>query len=102
MMYFSQIEKNWNIENQEIDTDTLFRFTRASEINLNAGLNTKIYGTANFSKGYIRGFRHVITPNVSFNYRPNISKIYSGRFNQAQQEINQNIQLFRTEFTEVQ
>ena len=72
--YFSQIEKNWNIENQEIDTDTLFRFTRASEINLNAGLNTKIYGTANFSKGYIRGFRHVITPNVSFNYRPNISK----------------------------
>ena len=72
--YFSQIEKNWNIENQEIDTDTLFRFTRASEINLNAGLNTKIYGTANFSKGYIRGIRHVITPNVSFNYRPNISK----------------------------
>ncbi len=72
--YFSQIEKNWNIENQEIVTDTLIRFTRASEINLNAGVNTKIYGTANFSKGYIKGFRHVITPNISFNYRPNISK----------------------------
>ena len=29
-------------------------------------------------------------------------KIYLRRFNQVQQEINQNIQLFRTEFTEVQ
>lgn len=33
-------------------------------------LGTKIFGTAQFNKGFIRGLRHVMTPSVSIGYTP--------------------------------
>lgn len=63
----------------EIDTthgvpfrDTIQGFTPFRTFNFNTGFSTKLFGTARFKKGYLRGLRHVMTPSVSFQYSPNM------------------------------
>src|SRR5690606_31508426 len=47
-------------------------FNRAYDYSMSTGLSTKIYGM--YPKmGKIQAMRHVITPSVNFNYRPDFS-----------------------------
>ena len=46
--YISQIEKKWNANNNSIETDTVYKFTRAHEYNFSSSLNTKLYGMLKF------------------------------------------------------
>tara|TARA_B100001540_G_C15811349_1_gene644683 strand:+ start:111 stop:1250 length:1140 start_codon:yes stop_codon:yes gene_type:complete len=66
--YLKQIDKYW--DGTEVNTDTLNKFTRGGEYNISSSINTKIYGMAQFKKGKIAAFRHVLTPNFSFTYNP--------------------------------
>ncbi|UEG51991.1 LPS-assembly protein LptD [Mucilaginibacter daejeonensis] len=50
--------------------DTVQGFSRAGEYTLNGGFSTKVYNTLQFRKGSLKAIRHVMTPNISFNYRP--------------------------------
>ncbi len=57
-----------------LTTDTVAGFKRAGEYNLNAGVSTKIYNTIQFKgNGSLRAIRHVMTPSLSFSYRPDFS-----------------------------
>lgn len=72
--YMEKIQKQWNQSNEEILTDTINEFTTAGNHNLSASATTKIYGFYQFSK-FLRGkgnakFRHTLTPNINFSYRP--------------------------------
>ena len=71
--YTNQINKSWNNADSTIITDTINKFTRAGEYNISAGLNTKVYGLVQFRKGKIKAIRHVLTPNISFSYKPDFS-----------------------------
>lgn len=52
--------------------DTVSGFERAYDYSMSAGLSTKIYGM--YPKmGKIQAIRHVITPSVNLNYRPDFS-----------------------------
>ncbi|MGK6352998.1 putative LPS assembly protein LptD [Parapedobacter sp. DT-150] len=52
--------------------DTLRGFNRAYDYSMSTGLSTKIYGM--YPKiGKIQAMRHVITPSVNLNYRPDFS-----------------------------
>lgn len=52
--------------------DTVPGFNRAYDYSMSTGLSTKIYGM--YPKmGKIQAMRHVITPSVNFNYRPDFS-----------------------------
>ena len=53
--------------------NTLNKFIRGGEYNISSSINTKIYGMAQFKKGKIAAFRHVLTPNVSFTYNPSFA-----------------------------
>ncbi|WP_245845520.1 putative LPS assembly protein LptD [Mucilaginibacter xinganensis] len=53
--------------------DTIAGFKRAGSYNLSTGISTKLYSTINFKKGNIIAIRHVMTPNISFNYNPDFS-----------------------------
>jgi hypothetical protein len=39
-------------------------------------LNTKVFSTLQFKKGFLRGLRHQVTPSVSFVYTPNTIRLY--------------------------
>ncbi len=82
--YTNQISKNFNSLDSTIITDTLNKFTRAGEYNITAGLNTKIYGLVQFKKGKIKAIRHVITPNLSFSYKPDFSNSQYGYYKNIQ------------------
>lgn len=52
--------------------DTLQGFNRAYDYSISTGLSTKIYGM--YPKiGKIQAIRHVVTPSINFNYRPDFS-----------------------------
>lgn len=64
-------------------TDTVAGFVRNGEYTLNAGISTKIYGTIPFKKGNIKAIRHVSTPSISFNYRPDFGDPSYGYYRTA-------------------
>ena len=82
--YTNQISKSFNSLDSTIITDTLNKFTRAGEYNISAGLNTKIYGLVQFKKGKVKAIRHVITPNLSFSYKPDFSNSQYGYYKSVQ------------------
>ncbi|MEO8795628.1 MAG: putative LPS assembly protein LptD, partial [Daejeonella sp.] len=64
-------------------TDTISGFSRANEYSINTGLSTKLYGQMNFKKGKFMAIRHVATPSVSFNYRPDFGADRFGYYRTA-------------------
>lgn len=70
-----------------IRTDTIPGFRRNGEYSLSMGTSTKIYSTAQFAKfGNFKALRHVMTPQVSFSYRPDFSDVKRGYYKNAQYE----------------
>jgi hypothetical protein len=69
--------REWNDVENKIDTiyDRKGMFID-QQLSFGIGMNTAIYGTKAFRKGKLKALRHVIRPNVNFNYRPNLSKKY--------------------------
>ncbi len=84
--YLNQIEKKWN--GTEIVTDTIKKLTRGYEYSFSTNLNTKIYGLIQFPKSKVTAIRHVISPNISFNYKPDFSSSKYDYYNNVQNNIN--------------
>lgn len=43
---------------------------------IGGGVSTKLFWTETRSKGYLRGFRHTVTPNLTFSYSPDSQTAY--------------------------
>lgn len=50
--------------------DTISGLGHVYDFSFSAPLSTKLYGLVQFKKGKIAAFRHVMSPSVSFSYRP--------------------------------
>ncbi|WP_316787925.1 putative LPS assembly protein LptD [Pedobacter frigoris] len=85
--HFQTINKTYlKVLNQpdQIITDTIPGFRRNGEYSVGMGVSTKIYSTAQFTKfGNFKALRHVMTPNVSFSYRPDFSDLKRGYYKEA-------------------
>lgn len=69
--HWSTIRKSYDTLTQRVTVDTIRGFRANRDISFSSSLNTRIYGTFNFKKGWLRAIRHVINPSVSLSYRPN-------------------------------
>lgn len=66
--------RRWNDTANKIDTVINKKgFFTDQQMSFGIGVNTALYGTYQFKKFAIR---HVIRPNINFNYKPNLSKQY--------------------------
>uniref|UniRef100_UPI003753DA71 putative LPS assembly protein LptD n=1 Tax=Flavobacterium sp. TaxID=239 RepID=UPI003753DA71 len=75
--YLKTIDKKYNAVTNVVDETVNNGFDAFRTYNFNAGLGTTIYGTFNISKDKkIQAIRHVMTPNVGYNYRPSFEKYY--------------------------
>lgn len=83
--YTQTIRKNWSAAENKVLIDTVPGFRRSYEYSLNTGLTTKFYGQVNFKKGKLMALRHVVTPSVSFNYRPDFGANTFGYYKDVQQ-----------------
>ena len=76
--YFQSTYKNWEDTTYQdgdtimphLVTDFYSEFTAVHEYSFNSSINTRIYGMYIAKKGPIKAMRHVVTPNLSFNYHP--------------------------------
>jgi len=73
--------------------DTVSGFSRAYDYSLSSGLSTKVYGMKEFKKGKLAAIRHVISPSVNFNYRPDFADERFG-FYRRYQDANGNENLY--------
>ena len=85
--------------------DTLFNvledemvqgFRALRTFNTGVNLNTQIFGTLRFDKGWLRGLRHVIKPNISFSFNPDFSdpfwNYYDTHDSDLREDLKQEIQ----------
>jgi len=73
-LYFSQIEKIWD---PSLDSILINKINRLSYIqsltpNINLTYSPRFYGTYDFSWGKVKTIRHMMTPSISFSYRPDL------------------------------
>lgn len=71
--YGKSVIKRWNSDSARVEYDTIPGFRNAYEYNASITLNTRLYGMYNF-KGKVKAIRHVLNPNLSFNFRPDFSQ----------------------------
>jgi len=67
-----------------VQTDTVRGFKAARQFSYTAGISTRLYGMYQFKKGPVTAIRHVLTPSVSFNYRPDFGSDYWGYWDDVQ------------------
>jgi LptD protein len=61
----------------KVDTTFLGGFKRVNTFSIGASLSTRVFGTMQFKKGFLRGLRHTMTPSIGFNYSPSYKR-YEG------------------------
>ncbi|MDG1850191.1 MAG: putative LPS assembly protein LptD [Flavobacteriales bacterium] len=71
--YFDRIEKSWNEDQNILHKDTVGGVYAVRDFNTSIRLNTKVYGLYPIKSKRIKAIRHVISPSISFNYRPDFS-----------------------------
>ncbi len=73
-------------------TDTVRGFARNYDYSFGTGLSTKVYGQMNFKKGKLVALRQVMTPLISFSYRPDFSSDRFGFYRTARGVIDPSVQ----------
>ncbi|MFL5746516.1 MAG: putative LPS assembly protein LptD [Niastella sp.] len=77
--YSRKMTRTWDSVNYRLDTSVTKGLYRASDVSFSVGINTAMYGMFDKfgKKSPIAAIRHVIRPNVSFSYKPDLgSKFY--------------------------
>lgn len=69
--YFQQYDYSFDpATNKATVQDTAAGFYAVRDFGFNASMGTKIYGVFDIKRGPLKAVRHMMSPNVSFNYRP--------------------------------
>ena len=69
-----------------IDEDRKFGFKPMRVFNTSANVRTEIFGLLQFKKGWLRGVRHVIKPNIGLSYRPDYTTDFWDYFKEVQED----------------
>ncbi|MDF1673601.1 MAG: putative LPS assembly protein LptD, partial [Vicingaceae bacterium] len=68
--YLESINKTWDNQNNQLNTDTVSGFVRGNTVITAINLTTKIYGMYQYKGKLIKALRHVITPSIGVSYTP--------------------------------
>lgn len=71
--YFRTIEKRWNAADSSVVTDTVPGHAMNYDFNLSTMLSFRVYTLATFKGGPLMAVRYMLTPSVSFTWRPDFS-----------------------------
>ena len=111
--YLNTIRRDLVTEDSEISVDTIFNadrtafrldttitseseqierrvngFDRFYQMSSSISLNTQIFGTVYFKKGFLRGLRHVIKPTIGLSFSPDYLNPDLGWFDEVQSATN--------------
>ncbi|MBS1643713.1 MAG: LPS-assembly protein LptD [Bacteroidetes bacterium] len=68
-----QLYQYYNNVDQKLDSVQHRGFFTARDMNASANFSTRIYGIKRWNSGTLAGIRHVLTPNASFTYTPDLA-----------------------------
>ncbi len=83
-MYSSKIRRQWDAQASREIQDTTYGFYNIFDFNVSLGFSTKVYGffkPMKFLGDKVQMIRHVLTPNVSFNWSPDFGNPMWGLYN---------------------
>ncbi len=72
--YFQTLDKHWDNNELALITDTIQGFKANRDFEFSTQITSKLYGMFQFFKGPVTAVRHVLTPNISFRYRPDFGQ----------------------------
>lgn len=79
-LYFQTIDKRYDPQTRKVITDTVRTARVSTEASASTSVSTMLYGDYFFKTKHLKQIHHVLTPNVSFNYRPDYSQRQFGYF----------------------
>lgn len=71
--YPTSTRQYFNADSNRVETEQVRGFSAARDFNLGLSFSTTFYGVSNSKIGKLEGFRHTITPSLSYTYRPDFS-----------------------------
>ncbi len=77
-----------------IASDTSYRFKTARDFDFSTNMTTRIFGMVQFKKGRIKAIRHVMSPQLSFRYRPDFGRPGWGYYRDVQSDTEGNLQRY--------
>lgn len=85
LWYLDELDYSFDEDANAVRIDTLRGFSRANTYAASVGVSTQLYGMFNFSdRGRLEAIRHIVTPTVSFSYRPDFSQEKFGYYKTVQ------------------
>ncbi|MCD6092297.1 MAG: LPS-assembly protein LptD [Bacteroidales bacterium] len=91
--YSQTTSKSFSIDRDGVGSivlDTIKGFKAAHDYSVSSSLNTRLYGMYSFGQHFpIRAIRHVLTPSVSFSYRPDFGDAKYGYYQEYYDEIRE-------------
>ena len=94
LWYLEELDYTFLEDQNAVQIDTLSGFTRANTYAASVGITTQLYGFFNFPRSRrIEAIRHIVTPTVSFSYRPDFSQDRFGYYQTVQTDTTGTTQL---------
>ncbi len=80
--YFKALERSFNLDSNRVEIDTLNGFRRVYDFTTSLSLTSKVYGMyqAKNPNGFFKALRHIVTPTISFSWRPDFSEPHWGYY----------------------
>jgi lipopolysaccharide assembly outer membrane protein LptD (OstA) len=93
ILYFSQIEKTWDpsLDSIIINRVNQLQYIQTLAPNLNLSYSPRIYGFYEFKSGKVKTIRHMMSPSLSFGYRPDLGYDF-GKYQRTLVTIDENSQ----------
>jgi hypothetical protein len=76
--------------NRPRPVDTLQGFFTNRDFNASANFSTRLYGTFRYD-GYLKALRHVLSPTISLNYRPDFGTNFWGFYQQFRDTLGEKV-----------
>jgi len=92
--YPTSIRKEFNEEENEVETIKERGFVTARDFSTSLSFNTTFYGVSQLKAGNFEGLRHTVRPNISFSYRPDFSDERWGYFREVQRDTLGNTETY--------
>ena len=93
LWYTERSLKQYNFVDGKLDTARERGFYTARYFDAGVNASTRIYGMKTFKKGSIKAIRHVLTPAVNMNFRPDFAAPRFGYYYNTFTDANYNTQL---------
>lgn len=90
----SSIRRFFNPETNTVETEKIYGLATARDFNTSLNFSTTLYGISNLRLGSMQGFRHTLSPNISFSYRPDFGTDFWGYYRTVQSDTLGNTQRY--------